>query len=86
MKRRSMGGYPFTESWNGTIKYPKFDSQESVLNLSLLDEALQIVDLNDANAIDEYDIYYKGDMNKWMTLAKIFKVQNTDGYGGQRSF
>ena len=54
------GDIPFTESWNGTIKYPKFDSQESVLNgvLSLLDEALQIMDLNDANAIDEYDIYY----------------------------
>ena len=66
------GDIPFTESWNGTIKYPKFDSQESVLNgvLSLLDEALQLIDLNDANAIDEYDIYYKGDMNKWMTLAK----------------
>ena len=34
------GDIPFTESWNGTIKYPKFDSQESVLNgvLSLLDE------------------------------------------------
>ena len=53
------GDIPFTESWNGTIKYPKFDSQESVLNgvLSLLDEALQLIDLNDANAIDEYDIY-----------------------------
>ena len=61
MKRRCYGDIPFTESWNGTIKYPKFDSQESVLNgvLSLLDEALQIMDLNDANAIDEYDIYYK---------------------------
>ena len=62
---------------NGTIKYPKFDSQESVLNgvLSLLDEALQLIDLNDANAIDEYDIYYKGDMNKWMTLAKSLKFR-----------
>ena len=41
------GDIPFTESWNGTIKYPKFDSQESVLNgvLSLLDEALQILSL-----------------------------------------
>ena len=71
------GDIPFTESWNGTIKYPKFDSQESVLNgvLSLLDEALQLIDLNDANAIDEYDIYYKGDMNKWMTLAKSLKFR-----------
>lgn len=71
------GDIPFTESWNGTIKYPKFDSQESVLNgvLSLLDEALQVMDLNDANAIDEYDIYYKGDMNKWMTLAKSLKFR-----------
>ena len=43
--------------------------------LSLLDEALQIMDLNDANAIDEYDIYYKGDMNKWMTLAKSLKFR-----------
>ena len=39
------------------------------------DEALQIMDLNDANAIDEYDIYYKGDMNKWMTLAKSLKFR-----------
>lgn len=71
------GDVPYSESWNGTIKYPKFDSQESVLNsvLTLLDEALQAIDLNDDNAISEYDLYYKGDMNKWMELAKSLKFR-----------
>lgn len=71
------GDVPFSESWNAAIKYPKFDSQESVLNgvIGLLDEALDAIDLSDNNAITDYDIYYKGDMNKWTSLAKSLKFR-----------
>ncbi len=71
------GDVPFTEAWVESIKYPKFDSQEVVLNgvISLLDEALNEIDANDPLAITDYDIYYKGDMQKWARLAKSLKFR-----------
>ena len=44
-----MGDIPFTEAWIEGVKYPKFDSQEVVLNgvVSLLDEALNEINLDD---------------------------------------
>ncbi|WP_455591754.1 SusD/RagB family nutrient-binding outer membrane lipoprotein [Bacteroides sp.] len=71
------GDVPFLEAWVEDIKYPKFDSQESVLNgvISLLDEALIEIDSNDPLAITDYDIFYKGDMQKWAKLAKSLKFR-----------
>ncbi len=71
------GDIPFSEAWNHDIKYPKFDAQKDVLNgvIALLDEALSLVRLDDDLKIDEYDIYYKGDMNKWVALANSLKFR-----------
>lgn len=56
-----MGDIPFTEAWVEGVKYPKFDSQEVVLNgvVSLLDEALNEINLDDPLAITDYDIFIK---------------------------
>lgn len=71
------GDIPFTEAWVEGVKYPKFDSQEVVLNgvVSLLDEALNEINLEDPLAITDYDIFYKGDMQKWIRLAKSLKFR-----------
>ena len=71
------GDIPFTEAWIEGVKYPKFDSQEVVLNgvVSLLDEALNEINLDDPLAITDYDIFYKGDMQKWIRLAKSLKFR-----------
>ncbi len=73
------GDVPFSEAWNDDIPYPKFDAQENVLNgiLQLLDEG--IVSLQDANAgataITNYDLFYQGDVSKWIALAKSLKFK-----------
>lgn len=57
---------------------PVFDPQKTVLetSLSMLDEALAIADpTRKGDAITDYDIYYKGDMAKWIKLAKSLKLQ-----------
>ena len=71
------GDIPFTEAWVEGVKYPKFDSQEVVLNgvVSLLDEALNEINLDEPLAITDYDIFYKGDMQKWIRLAKSLKFR-----------
>lgn len=71
------GDIPFTEAWKEGIKYPKFDSQETVLNgvINLLDEALAEIKVDDPLAIIDYDIFYKGDMQKWIKLANSLKFR-----------
>ena len=71
------GDVPFTEAWKENIKYPKFDSQETVLNgiIDLLDEALTEINVNESLAITDYDLFYKGDMAKWVKLAKSLKFR-----------
>lgn len=71
------GDIPFTEAWKTDIKYPHFDTQEVVLNgvIDMLDEAIGMINPSDKNCIDEYDPYYKGDMDKWISLAKSLKFR-----------
>lgn len=73
------GDVPFSEAWNDDIPYPKFDSQEDVLNgvLQLLDEG--IASLQDENAsatnITSFDLFYRGNVNRWIALAKSLKFK-----------
>lgn len=71
------GDVPFSEAWNNEIKYPKFDSQQEVLNgvLGLIDQGLSLLDENDPLKIDEYDIYFKGDISKWKAVANSLKFR-----------
>lgn len=56
---------------------PAYDSQETVLNgiVSMLDEAIGLIKLDNNHRITDYDIYYKGDMEKWLRLAKSMKLR-----------
>lgn len=73
------GDIPFSEAWNDNIPYPKFDEQEDVLNgiLQLLDEG--IASLQDENAgstnITSFDLFYGGNLNRWIALAKSLKFK-----------
>lgn len=71
------GDVPYSEAWNPDIPYPKFDTQESVLNsvVALLDEALAQFDDASPLKISDYDLIYKGDLTKWKKLAKSVKLR-----------
>lgn len=73
----TFGDIPFSEAWKKDIKYPKFDAQKDVLSgvITMLDQALATIDLNDKNCISEYDPYFKGDMSKWVTIANSLKFR-----------
>jgi hypothetical protein len=71
------GDVPFSEALNiEEYKTPKFDTQKDVLDglLVLLDDALAKVDL-DSPGIQQYDIFYGGDMTKWAKLARSLKLK-----------
>ncbi|RYD97116.1 MAG: SusD/RagB family nutrient-binding outer membrane lipoprotein [Sphingobacteriales bacterium] len=73
------GDVPFSEAWNDNIPYPKFDRQEDVLNgiLQLLDEGIASLESADASAtaITSYDLFYRGNINNWIALAKSLKFK-----------
>ncbi len=56
---------------------PKFDPQEQVLNgvISILDEALNQIDLESELSIKSNDLIYGGDMVKWRKFAKSLKFR-----------
>ncbi len=71
------GDIPFTEAAGGTVDFPKFDSQESVLNgcIKLLDEAIASIDANSQRIGAPNDLYYGGDMTKWRRFANSLKFR-----------
>lgn len=78
------GDVPYIESFNSEIIYPKFDTQEVALNgvIATLDEAIAQFDLRVPPAvsvtppkISDYDLFYKGDLGKWVRLAKSVKMR-----------
>lgn len=72
------GDIPYSEAWQiDTIKEPKFDSQKDVLYslVDLLQEALDLIDETNDDAIKQYDLYYKGDMAKWRRAAKSLQLK-----------
>lgn len=74
------GDIPFSEAWQDDIEYPKFDSQKDILEalLVLLDEAIADAKTpasDGLKAITTYDLYFKGDMQKWVRLANSMKLR-----------
>lgn len=72
------GDIPYSEAWRiEEIKTPKFDSQKDILYalVNLVDGAIDMIDLSKKTSIDTYDIYYKGDMEKWLKLGKSLKLR-----------
>ena len=50
---------------------------QAVLNgiIGILDEAIGLIQPDNNHRISDYDIYYKGDMEKWLRLAKSMKLR-----------
>ncbi len=71
------GDIPFSEAATGEVDFPKFDTQEAVLNgcIKLLDEALAQIDANSARIGAPNDLYYGGDMVKWRRFANSLKFR-----------
>ncbi|MBN3662382.1 MAG: SusD/RagB family nutrient-binding outer membrane lipoprotein [Ornithobacterium rhinotracheale] len=71
------GDVPYKEAWIEEINYPKFDSQKDILDdlLRLLKEATTQIDKGDGNKIDQHDLYYKGDLDKWTALANSLRLK-----------
>ncbi|NRF38519.1 SusD/RagB family nutrient-binding outer membrane lipoprotein [Pedobacter foliorum] len=72
------GDIPFSEAWNTTISYPKFDAQKDVLEgcITLIDDALKQFDDASPLKIVDYDLFkYNGDLNKWRRLANSVKLR-----------
>lgn len=73
------GDVPFSEAWNSEITYPKFDPQEQVLEgvLTMLDEAIESLSNSNAGetAIKTEDLFYSGNVDKWIILAKSLKFR-----------
>lgn len=73
------GDIAYSEAWNREISYPKFDSQEQVLEslINLLDEAIVALDQSNASetSIKYEDFFYNGNVAKWKTLAKSLKFR-----------
>lgn len=71
------GDIPFSEAATGEVDLPKFDTQQEVLNgcISLLDEALALIDATSARIAAPNDLYYGGDMGKWRKFANSLKFR-----------
>lgn len=71
------GDVPFTEAWKEDVRYPKFDSQEVVLNgiVKMFDDAIATIEPGANSTINEYDVYYGGNMEKWLKLTKSLKFR-----------
>lgn len=73
------GDVPCSEALQNPEKLgtPKFDSQKAVLEncIALLDDAISIADPKAEGAITNYDIFYKGNMTKWIHAARSLKLQ-----------
>ncbi len=73
------GDVPYSEAWSD-VSYPKFDNQKDILNnlLLLLDEAIaeaQETSPDGYKTISTYDLYYGGDMSKWIKLENSMKLK-----------
>src|SRR5690606_40222967 len=56
------GDVPFSQAWNPEeFPYPVYDSQKEVLEgvISLLDEAVAQIELDNSLKIKDYDVYYQ---------------------------
>lgn len=84
------GSIPYTEANKGRdeAKYsPKYDNQESLYNtwLKELSDAINILQKNSANQVSfgDNDVFYRGDVTKWIKLANSLKLRMAARYQNQ---
>lgn len=68
---------PFKQANNPEFDQPEFDDQQTVFNgvLSLIDSAKAQIDLGSPLKIEAADLYYNGDMTKWIKFANSLKLK-----------
>jgi len=73
------GDVPFTEAVNPEeFPYPKFDSQEVVLEgvVTLMDEGIAILEQDlDSDIVTDSDLIFKGDKEAWIRWANSIKLK-----------
>ncbi len=71
------GDIPFSEAATGDVDFPKFDTQQDVLNgtIKMLDDAIALIDATSARITAPNDLYYGGDMAKWRRFANSLKFR-----------
>lgn len=71
------GDIPFSEASTGQIDLPKFDKQQDVLNgcVAMIDEALGMIDPAGKGIIAPSDLYYGGNMAKWLKFGNSLKLR-----------
>ena len=70
---------PFSQSLQATeFPQPEFDSQEEVLRgvNSLVDEAIAQFDFNNPRRIDTGDVFFGGDLQKWVNFGNSIKLKS----------
>lgn len=71
------GDIPYTQAWNAEHSYPEFDTQEDILRglIGDIDEAIGQIDIDNPVRIVESDLFYKGDLNQWISFANSIKLK-----------
>ncbi|MDF1571063.1 MAG: SusD/RagB family nutrient-binding outer membrane lipoprotein [Bacteroidales bacterium] len=71
------GDMPYSQAWNDDYAYPEFDAQADILNglIQDIDAAIEQIDPADPIRIIESDLFYKGDLDKWVRLANSIKLR-----------
>jgi TPR repeat protein len=71
------GDAPFTEALNTEVPYPKFDTQPQIFEgiIKMMDEALAQFDESSVLKIGDYDLFFKGDIQKWKRVAQSLKLK-----------
>ncbi|AWW30480.1 SusD/RagB family nutrient-binding outer membrane lipoprotein [Echinicola strongylocentroti] len=72
----TFGNAPYTEALNPDITLPKYDDAQTIYNdiLSRLDQSLDMITV-DADGFDDGDLFYEGDMAKWLKFGNSLKLK-----------
>jgi hypothetical protein len=72
------GDVPFSEANDPNIDAPAFDNQQDILDSLVvrIDDSIDMINTGDqSDAIGTADLFYKGDMDKWLRFANSLKLR-----------
>jgi hypothetical protein len=73
----AFGAIPFSEALNDDILIPKYDDGQAVYDnlIVMLDEAINLLNENEAGFSSDQDLIYGGDVAGWIKLANSLKIK-----------
>ncbi|MEX0988558.1 MAG: SusD/RagB family nutrient-binding outer membrane lipoprotein [Bacteroidales bacterium] len=71
------GDMPYSQAWSADHAYPEFEPQEVILRglIEDIDAAIEQIDNSSPVRIIESDLFYKGDLDKWIRFANAVKLK-----------